>query len=341
MKIGVLGASVSHQTIHHVTKEITGYVEVLRRNFAEQLGVTEIRQFTYEGNRLSDGGLIRLEEVVAYQPDICLFEPLIEDGSRGKNSLLVEKRYVYMSLLEANILPVTLLLPEPFGRPACNIPHYNQFIAISRQYGLPIIEVDIAGLSDLEAKFRCVHTRFEGAMFYAQEIIKGLQCLTDPHRLAAEALVRALEWDRPEVVVSPLPLPSNPAKRITKMKISLRSDSPDPIPFRLVQRQNIGVFSPVLNLMLMRGNEPVWSESLSVWDPFCHHTRLSYVLLADTVLKQKGDYVLQLQLSKKIPDYSLCRRSRANWPEKLYLEPTAAPVLISYKPISASVTLYQ
>ncbi|KGM89513.1 hypothetical protein rosmuc_00104 [Roseovarius mucosus DSM 17069] len=60
MKIAILGASVSAQTITHNTGEVTGYAEVMRREHTGALGTCVIKQFTYPGNRLSDGGLLRL-----------------------------------------------------------------------------------------------------------------------------------------------------------------------------------------------------------------------------------------------------------------------------------------
>lgn len=68
MKIAVFGASVSHQTKNHTTGAITGYAEALRRDHAAALGAAEIRQITYAGNRLSDGGLLRLADVVLEHP---------------------------------------------------------------------------------------------------------------------------------------------------------------------------------------------------------------------------------------------------------------------------------
>lgn len=341
MKIAIFGASVSHQTVNYATGEVTGYAEVLRREHAAELGVTEIRQITYPGNRLSDGGLVRLADVVAWKPDICLFEPLIEDGSRGKISLEAEKRYAYGALLEAGILPVTLLLPDPLRHPARALPHYDQFIGISRQYGLPVIEIDISGAADPESKFNGVHTRLEGARLYARQIVAGLQSLGDPRRLAAEALERASDGGRPEMMVTPLCLAPNAPKRIKKLELSLASHHSVPVTIRVVQPQNIGMFSPIIDLVLMRDGGQICSETLSVWDAFCHYTRFSYVMLANSVLEQPGHYILSLQVSELLPDYAICRRPVEDWPAVRYLEPTNAPVLITSKYVSAKITCYE
>lgn len=340
MKLAVFGASVSHQTINHITGEVTGYVEVLRREYSARLGVSEIRQITYPGNRLSDGGLVRLANVVAWRPDICLIEPLIEDTRRGTNSLEIEKRYVYVTLLESGILPVTVLLPEPLNRPACELPHYDQFIGISRQYGLPVIEVSVVGLSGLEMKFKGVHTKLEGAQIYAQQIAEALRYLSNPCCLVARALERIPKHVRPKLTIAPLHLPLNSPKQIKKIEVSLTSNHPEPVFIRLVQQQNIGIFSPVLDLvMIHEGYGQIWSDTLSIWDTYCHYSRLSYVMLANTILEKRGNYNLLIKISKIRPDYSLCYNSVVDWPVEYHLEPTGALFLISNKTVSAGVAL--
>ncbi len=341
MKIAVFGASVSHQTTNHATGEVTGYAECLRREHAAALGATAIRQITYPGSRLSDGGLLRLADVIAWKPDICLFEPLIEDSRRGANSVTAEKRYVYLSLLEAGILPVTLLLPAPFGKPASQIPHYDQFIALTKQYGLPVIEVTLDGVDARETKFKGVHTLLEGARIYARQIADALQGLPDPQSVVKTALARALASGRPTLTLSHLQPPTGTGGTITSMALKVVSEYPGPVRIRLVQPQSIGTFSPVMDVTLTQdGGTPIVMQKLSVWDEFCHYTRRSYVMLTDTVLKGPGRFSLTLKVSDTPPDYSQCREAVADWPTARYLEPTGGPVLISERPVIASLTQY-
>lgn len=342
MKLAIFGASVSDQTVHHKTGEVTGYPEVLRREYAQALGVTEIRQITYPGNRLSDGGLVRLADVLDWRPDICLFEPLIEDTSRGRNSLEVENRYIYLSLLEAGILPVTLLLPEPFGRQACEIPHYSQYMGICRQYALPVIVVTLDGVPDLESKFTGVHTRLAGARIYAEQIVRELQGFEDPRQSQVTvALDKALAHGRPQLAVAAIPGADNPAKRIWGMRVEIEVTTPEPRPVRLVQRQNIGDFSPVLDVTVTRpGGMSDMTEQVSVWNPYCHYTHKSYVMLANLRLASVGRHTTRIAVSATRPDYSSCRRPHIVWPMKQYLDPIDAPVLISSRPIDSIVTYY-
>jgi hypothetical protein len=139
-----------------------------------------------------------------------------------------------------------------------------------------------------------------------------------------------------------MPLPPNPPKRIRMIEIGLVSHDPAPLSVRIVQPQNIGTFSPVVELVLKRegGGEQVWSDTLSVWDPYCHYPRFSYVTLASLELQKAGSYILTLRISDALPDYSRSRRPIADWPAVRYLEPTGAPVLITSKPIEAQIKIY-
>lgn len=337
MKIAILGASVSAQTITHNTGEVTGYAEVMRREHTGALGACVIKQFTYPGNRLSDGGLLRLEEVLNWGADICLIEPLIEDGRRGKNSLEVEKRHIYISLLEAGILPVTVLIPEPFGRSARNLPHYDQFIGISRQYGLPVIEVDVADVSDIEEKFSGVHTRLEGARIYARQIVDALLRLENPMQRATDALAEALKRGRPQLSIAPIPLLTDMPSQVKYLEITIVSRHPERLPIRLVQHQDIGKFSPVLDVVLSRHDQgQICSETISIWDEYCHYNRSSYVMLADAVLEEPGCYTLSLGVSSDHPAYSKCRHPVEEWPKHRYMVPKGPPVLISKLPVETS-----
>lgn len=102
MKLAFIGASVTAQGTHHQSGEITGYREILSKKIIENLAFDTIRSFTHSGNRMSDGGLINLIEIINFKPDICIIEPLIEDKSRGDKVLIEEIYFFYEALLEHN-----------------------------------------------------------------------------------------------------------------------------------------------------------------------------------------------------------------------------------------------
>ncbi len=309
MKIAVFGASVSAQARNHKTGEITGYSEVLREDYSAALGASEIRRITYPGNRLSDGGMVRLAHLRRFQPDICIFEPLIEDGTRGVRSTAAEIRYVYLEMLRAGILPVTVLLPDLTRGPAASLPNYPIYRGICKAYGLPALEIDLAGVPDLEAKFDRMHTKLPGARFYAGQIADFLQTLGDRPALIAKALEQAEAQTQHEINVQQLALPSGASGRLMGLRVELETDSSEPVPFRLVQHQRLGPFSPVLECYFSQED---MAYQLPVWDPFCHFERDSYVMLSAQELAPGQSHHLSLDVSDTLPDYASCRREVAN-----------------------------
>lgn len=339
MKIAVFGASVSAQARNHKTGEITGYSEVLREDYLTRLGATEIRRITYPGNRLSDGGMLRLAHVLAFKPDICIFEPLIEDGTRGVRSTAAEIRFVYLEMLRAGILPVTVLLPDTTRGPAASLPNYAIYQGLCRAYQLPVLEIDLTGVSDLEAKFDRMHTKLEGARLYANRIAAFLQTLGNCQSIISHALERAKTQPSAHVYIQQLtqPLPRGPVKRLTGLSVELQHDMDDPVSFRLVQHQRLGPFSPVLDGQFSPDGSPF---QISVWDPFCHFERDSYVMLCSQTIAPGLLRTLSLDVAETRPDYASCRRQVLQWPSALYMCPLAPPVIISQSPLIARLVRY-
>lgn len=344
LKIAVLGASVSAQNINHTTKEPTGYVEVLRREHMQALGAAEIPQITYPGSRASDGGLVRISDVVAYAPDICIFEPLIEDGSRGVRISPDEILHIYRQLIDAGILPFTVMLPNPATRTAKQWQEYNKYRKVCRSFDLPVIEVDISKTTALEEKFNNIHTRHPGAQIYARQIADALTALGDPKARLAQVLPITIE---PEQQIYIEHLPHDPALgAVGEIQIELSFEQAADAQFRLVQHQTIGPFSPVLDVTLSGKASPtepewpqLWTGQTSVWDPYCHYARPSYVSLCN--LSNEGHPIvdLHLTLSAQDPDYAKSRRDDIKWPaaDGRSLRPLGPMVIISTRPVGVSV----
>lgn len=144
MRLAILGASVSAQSKNHVTGLTTGYSQALMENHADQLGITEWQRFTYAGNRLSDGGIARSLELASFAPDIVIFEPNIEDVSRGEPVTRDEAMFVYGQIYKSGARPITLMLPnnsQPNPRVLKNYAFYRD---ICDELGAPLIEIDLS-----------------------------------------------------------------------------------------------------------------------------------------------------------------------------------------------------
>jgi len=92
--------------------------------------------------------LYRIQGVVDYAPDICLFEPLVEYTTRGSRVTLDEVAYLYQTMVAANILPVTLLLSAPVLRIPDKMSEYSVYRTFCEDQNLPFLDVVVRGKKD-------------------------------------------------------------------------------------------------------------------------------------------------------------------------------------------------
>lgn len=332
VKLAIFGASVSAQRTDHKTGEITGYAQMFREVHQAGLGFDQVRQITYEGNRFSDGGLAQLHEVLRFAPDICLFEPLIEDGSRGVPARLEEFQYAYQALLKAGILPVSLFLPDPQRADVFACPNVGFIRRICQDLGLPKIEVPLGNI-DREVAFRGVHTRRAGAELYAQKVADGLRphLASEPRRaLVAQAAKQAMVYEN-QTCLREIKLPPELPGQVTGLSFEVTVSAPETL-VRLVGRQEIGPFSPILRLRAVRQDQPApeVDQTRSVWDVYCHYPRSSFVVLGNVTLPQ-GTYRMDLVTTDEDPDYDQCRGPIGTPPppQDRHLRPKGPVVLVS------------
>jgi hypothetical protein len=333
MRLAIMGASVSTQALHHDTGEVTGYAEVLRRSFMERLGLTQIVQIVYPGNRISDGGLVRALDVAA--PEVCLFEPLVEDYSRGALPTEAEIRFIYHTLLSAGVVPVTLFLPDPEKRAPHFWPTAAPIRALCQALDLPVIELEIPAEMDLGPNFSGVHTRLPGATFYATRIVEEIEAMGGLAAIRARVAAAPVPADLHHVA---LPFDSNAA--LTDLTVHLGAAQRGPVRVKLVQLQKVGLFSPVLDIVLdERATGRIRTSQASVWDVFCHYERDAYVVLFDDEVTMAGGATLSVSCSATDPDHASCHRAVAHWPEATlrHMRPAGPLHLFATAPVSAGV----
>jgi hypothetical protein len=311
MKVAVFGASVSAQTVRHGTDEITGYCEVLRRRWLKAIGATSLTQICYPGSRLSDGGLYRVADLIEHAPDLCLFEPLIEDGSRGRTVTAGEAEFVYRSMLRNRILPVALFLPNPAVRTPRKWGTYPLHKRICNAIGLPCIEVDLGTSGDITGRFNGVHTHLSGAELYADEIVRGLQAIGDHRSLAEQAFAAAAKLQPPlyETLVE------TPARKtVSTVTLRLHPRTAGTFRYRAVQPHQIGPFSPVVAVQA-NGASSQGDLLRSVWDPYCSYERRTYLVLDDRSVTESGvACTVTISISSADPDYAKVRQPVERWP---------------------------
>ena len=340
MKVAIFGASVSAQTVRHGTNEVTGYSEVLRRQWMAAIGATSLKQICYPGGRLSDGGLYRVGHVLGHMPDLCLFEPLAEDNARGRPVTRAEAEFVYRSFLRRRILPMVVLLPEPAKRTARAWASFDLHAALCRKIGLPTVEIDLFDEGDLSHSFTGLHTQLPGAELYAATIVRALQAIDDWRAVAERAFAvgESLSATLHEVLV-----PTTPLSEIGQLTIRLWPRARGAYGFRVIQPQQIGPFSPML--VIEANGAPSTGDAVrSIWDPFCHYERSSFSVLDDRRIDEPGGVcTVSIRLSALDPPYETARRVVERWPQQRErnLRPTGPIKVFSTIPVDVELLQYQ
>lgn len=309
--IAVLGASLSAQTVNHKTGELTGYVEAFRQRCKKEFALPpeQVKQFAYGGNRLSDAGLIRLEDVIEAKPSICILEPIVEDVSRGSEAGDAEYLYVFKKLIANNILPVVLCVPLPLTDDVTETQRYKVCKRLCEQYHIPILSVDLTAAVDSGVVFEGLHTRSEGATFVANALFEFIRALPIKQRLKRLLSLKSL----PPSSYTFKRIDTEQVSRWHSLQFSFRVEKP----FRLkvIQRQNIGPFSPVLNISTIdpKTNVVMGTRKVSVWDRYCYYQRSSFVILCDIELAGLSG-VVKIEVAADDPDYRKCSKFNGTWP---------------------------
>ncbi|MEP6501924.1 MAG: hypothetical protein ABJD97_01230 [Betaproteobacteria bacterium] len=340
MKVAVLGASVSAQTVRHDTGEVAGYCEVLRRQWLGAIGAASLTQICYAGSRLSDGGLYRVGHVIGHQPDICIVEPLVEDNRRGRATTRDEAVFVYRSLLRRRILPVVLFLPDPAKRTPRKWANFELHQDLCQVLGLPCIEVDLSAAGDLDGMFVGLHTRLGGAELYAREIVNGLQAIGDRPAIIEKALQAAAEM---RLGLHETTVATPERARVSTIALSVRPRTPGEFGYRVVQAQQVGPFSP--KIAVDASGPPTQGEALrSVWDPYCHFERRAWPVLDDRHVGAPGlARTVTITLSPFDPDYATSLRAVASWPGVVdrSLRPAGPIKVFSTVPVDVELLAYE
>jgi hypothetical protein len=306
----------------------------------DRLGAVSVKQICYPGNRLSDGGLFRVGDVLSYRPALCLVEPLAEDTTRGRSVTRPEATYVYGSMLSGGILPVAVFLPDPAKRTPRCWESYALHQEVCDAFGLPRIEINLEPVGDeADDRFMGLHTQLAGAELYAETIARGLLAIGNRDEIARRAFevaatlpqeVHTVRWVPPQ------------QETLTCLMLRLRPRVPGGYSFRVIQPHTVGPFSPVLEVQT---REPgTHGDSLrSLWDPYCHFDRQTYAVLDDRVVEAGGTCTVSIQASTKDPEYGSSRRPMEDWPDpaQRQIRPVGPIKVFSTVPLALEVLRYE
>jgi len=343
MRYGIMGASLSAQTVRHDTGEVVGYVEFLRRHQSRRLNTNpdNIKQYTYGGNRLSDGGLIRFKEILADRPDVCILEPLVEDGSRGRWTKPNEILDIYGQLIQNEIIPVTFLVPLPAGRSASEIPITQTIKQLCNKYNLPLFEANINHIVNAGGQFQGVHTSPSSGALLAEQLAYFL------FSLDFKALLnhcRGLTFPPMTLFFETLSPPS--LNKVNHIRIDISPANASQFQLRIIQKQQIGKRSPVISTKIYKNGtqqDILQSQEISVWDPHCHYDRDSFVTLCNDTIELDNAITIETSVAPVRPKYETCKREVDSWPleNERSLFPKGDLILISTQKIQAELKEYK
>ena len=229
-------------------------------------------------------------------------------------------------MVSNNILPLVLCVPLPLTDAVTETQRYKVCKKLCEQYKIPLVTLDLTKATDAGIVFEGLHTKGEGASFIADELLKAFHTLH-----IKKSLMRLQPLKR-------LPLPSFTFKSIDELSVSpwrsiefaLKCDPP--LRLKIIQRQNIGPFSPVLKVSTLdaQTNAVLSSKIVSIWDRYCYYQRSSFVVLCDIVLpKQSG--AVKIEVSSDAPDYKKCTKFAGTWPSsnQRKIDPISQPFIVA------------
>jgi lysophospholipase L1-like esterase len=299
-RIAFLGASVTGQTHDRETGEVTGYVEAFRNDFAGALGFEEVIVHAYSGNRISDAGLICAYDILKQKPDVVILEITIEDRSRGSDFTEKHLNHLCNDFISNGVLPIFLALPEPGERHPFSNPAHDIISRFTEAKGLPLCVIELPPSVQLCELYRDgVHTNRKGADLYASEL--------------AEYLRRSIKSGWPRIKANPDPsrfqiqsIQKTGSPEFRTITIQNRSSQQAGGFLSIIQRKSIGKHSPVIEIEIVTRSGASLKSRLSIWDPYCHYSRESFVKLAET---DRLDFEkIVISVSSELPDYATCRR---------------------------------
>lgn len=293
MHICFFGASVSEQTRHHSTQEITGYVTYFSEVITSGYDMITSR-VTSGSNTIDDAGIIYVHRVVELQPDICVLD---WSTPAKKDCNLSSIEFIYSELLSNKIIPLTVIFPRA-DRDQSVTPIAVKLRDFCDTYSLPFFDVNqLVNKSELSLILRdTVHTNPEGARIYAQLLIDQIKTANvSPNifdKFSSKSKLFFIKKVKPNARI----------KNITQqIIINLGSvNNNGKVKFFLEQR--VGPWSTFIDVYaVQKEKSDRLLQTVTIYDPWCWRER--------QCLKEVTDWIslplktIKLCQSNKLPNY--------------------------------------
>jgi len=324
LHVTFFGASVTEQSIHHATGEVTGYVTYYEQHFAQEKNI-KVSRVSAGSCNLTDAAIIYVNKVIALKPDICVIDwattAISDCDIRFVNQ-------VYNLLVANRIVTLTVILPRT-DRVQSETLIADKMRRVSDRFGMPFHDVStlISGDALSTALRDIVHTSPEGAKMYAHFMNEFITAVDlDNHTFTIEAppfFVNEI------ATATALPLS---AKQIT---VSASPDIREDVEYSVMLEQRVGPYSPVLQILSGEGSESVLMQRFSLWDPWCYRERQCLKPLMDWASGKLSKVILRV--CSDDPPYSNAKEPTYVEPSARHIKPRGSLYLVSTQPVNCSV----
>ncbi len=314
--IHFFGASVTSQSIHHKTGEVTGFVNCLESRICSHRPTVKISRTSAGSSLFRSAGICLLEEVLDTSPNIIV----LDWHSTGEEYFdEISWNYLVDRILQKNILLLVLFMPRlRFVGLNYKIQKFNIARNQSSRCGLVLCDIyeSIGKEFELDKCLRDdVHTNSFGAKKYSDIIYPYLE----------KMIVQILNNERTNYhtndIKPPLVCTSKLCISKSKNMIDVKSLQLTFIPknteILAIFDCMRGPYSPIIDIYL----SGKYLRNFSIWDQWCHFERQSYAECK--IVIDKSLLGAKLQLSIKIsanePEYtkSLKEYDFSNIPKSL------------------------
>lgn len=293
MNIIFYGASVTEQSEGY-------YKQVINSSI---LANYSFQKLTFGGCHLDDAGFYNIDKLNEMTGDVVV----LEWSTTARETYDLEKiNYILNKIIRNKSLPIILIIPHA-GNSKVSRNAENQLIDISRRLRIPLIDLrsNILEKYSLESLLRDnVHTNESGAKVIGNLVAKELINIIESHAEFANN-IRLPDGIDCHIKRSN----ANGKIMVAEASISLRINAFSNR-WELCFYHEIGRHSPIVNVMV--NNK--FCHVISFWDPYCHYSRMHYTAIASSDnIELQPNCEMTLVISKKMPDFSLCRRDNISF----------------------------
>ncbi len=314
-KIGLLGASLTHQFINHKTQEPTGYSYYLNMLLKSIYPNNyKLRKFTYPGSRFEFGGWFHCKDILDFRPDLLLLEFSVEDGSQKIILGQRQRDYVHFFhiLMQHNIFFGCLLLDHALVDPKQN----SLILDICEKMKIPAQFVHQKHIESEQVRFEGVHTNAASSKSLLSAwkpfISNMLRLSHSKLSWSAHSLRLSENLGPPNLqYFSVHPICSNEegvAATDFQIDVTFDSDGSESVDFAIALLSLIGPHSSNISVESLDCSLQNDETTTSLFDQHCYYVRHAIKILALGSTNASSHAMLKFHATNEPPNKSILKK---------------------------------